>query len=206
MKLILSRKGFDSANGGCPSPILDGRLCSLPIPDAGAPTQVRRNLSVQWLVDRSNCRRPDARPSHAEAMARISIRICAATRLRAPRDGVRSSARPRPRRVISRARSRMRRSFYFLRMLSARREGRRPRSASSAMRQNFTLSSDGSRSGECLAQPMASRLKSRGPTDIRISPRPSATKTTRSISRATVSRRLASELEAPEPSTGSDLS
>ncbi|HLX05396.1 MAG TPA: hypothetical protein VKR28_07665, partial [Candidatus Binatus sp.] len=38
MKLILSRKGFDSANGGCPSPILDGRLCSLPIPDAGAPT------------------------------------------------------------------------------------------------------------------------------------------------------------------------
>jgi hypothetical protein len=38
MKLILSRKGFDSANGGCPSPIIDGRLCSLPIPDAGAPT------------------------------------------------------------------------------------------------------------------------------------------------------------------------
>ena len=39
MKLILSRKGFDSANGGCPSPILDGRLCSLPIPDAGASTR-----------------------------------------------------------------------------------------------------------------------------------------------------------------------
>ena len=38
MKLILSRKGFDSAHGGCPSPILDGRLCSLPIPDPGAPT------------------------------------------------------------------------------------------------------------------------------------------------------------------------
>lgn len=40
MKLILSRKGFDStkANGGCPSPILDDRLCSLPIPDSGAPT------------------------------------------------------------------------------------------------------------------------------------------------------------------------
>jgi len=39
MKLILSRKGFDSANGGCPSPIPDGRLlCPLPIPDAGAPT------------------------------------------------------------------------------------------------------------------------------------------------------------------------
>ncbi len=40
MKLILSRKGFDStkANGGCPSPIKDDRLCSLPIPDPGAPT------------------------------------------------------------------------------------------------------------------------------------------------------------------------
>jgi len=33
MKLILSRKGFDSTHGGCPSPILDGQLCSLPIPD-----------------------------------------------------------------------------------------------------------------------------------------------------------------------------
>lgn len=34
MKLILSRKGFDSSAGGCPSPILpDGRLLSLPIPD-----------------------------------------------------------------------------------------------------------------------------------------------------------------------------
>lgn len=33
MKIILSRKGFDSSAGGCPSPILpDGRLISLPIP------------------------------------------------------------------------------------------------------------------------------------------------------------------------------
>ncbi|MGX8699445.1 MAG: hypothetical protein ACSW8F_05890, partial [bacterium] len=33
MKVILSRKGFDSANGGCPSPILpDGTLLSMPIP------------------------------------------------------------------------------------------------------------------------------------------------------------------------------
>jgi hypothetical protein len=38
MKLILSRKGFDSANGGCPSPILDDLLCSLPIPDRGSTT------------------------------------------------------------------------------------------------------------------------------------------------------------------------
>jgi hypothetical protein len=34
MKIILSRKGFDSSAGGVPSPILpDGRLFSLPIPD-----------------------------------------------------------------------------------------------------------------------------------------------------------------------------
>ena len=34
MKLILSRKGFDSQSGGCPSPIFpDGTLYSLPIPD-----------------------------------------------------------------------------------------------------------------------------------------------------------------------------
>ena len=33
MKVILSRKGFDSANGGIPSPIMpDGTLLSLPIP------------------------------------------------------------------------------------------------------------------------------------------------------------------------------
>ena len=37
MKIILSRKGFDSAAGGCASPILpDGRLISLPIPDVDA--------------------------------------------------------------------------------------------------------------------------------------------------------------------------
>jgi hypothetical protein len=34
MKLILSRKGFDSSSGGTPSPIFpDGRMLSLPIPD-----------------------------------------------------------------------------------------------------------------------------------------------------------------------------
>lgn len=37
MKLILSRKGFDSGAGGVPSPILpDGRLLALPIPDAAS--------------------------------------------------------------------------------------------------------------------------------------------------------------------------
>ncbi|CAA0081178.1 Uncharacterised protein [BD1-7 clade bacterium] len=38
MKLILSRKGFDSSAGGIPSPILpDGRIRALPIPDATSP-------------------------------------------------------------------------------------------------------------------------------------------------------------------------
>ena len=33
MKIILSRKGFDSSNGGCASPIMpDGTLLSMPIP------------------------------------------------------------------------------------------------------------------------------------------------------------------------------
>lgn len=37
-KVILSRKGFDSANGGVPSPVLpDGTLLSLPIPDDRSP-------------------------------------------------------------------------------------------------------------------------------------------------------------------------
>jgi hypothetical protein len=33
MKIVLSRKGFDSSAGGCASPIIDGYLVSLPIPD-----------------------------------------------------------------------------------------------------------------------------------------------------------------------------
>lgn len=37
MKLILSRKGFDSENGGYPSPVLpDGRQVSIPIPEDGS--------------------------------------------------------------------------------------------------------------------------------------------------------------------------
>ncbi|WP_220337007.1 hypothetical protein [Wenzhouxiangella sp. 15181] len=40
MKIILSRKGFDSTAGGVPSPILpDGRIVSLPIPDPLSPVR-----------------------------------------------------------------------------------------------------------------------------------------------------------------------
>jgi hypothetical protein len=67
MKLILSRKGFDSANGGCPSPILDGQLCSLPIPDSGAPVTYAevspfRGSSIARMVEnltRGRVRRSD---------------------------------------------------------------------------------------------------------------------------------------------------
>src|SRR5690554_4385876 len=42
MKLILSRKGFDSSAGGVPSPIFpDGRLLALPIPDASSTSRYR---------------------------------------------------------------------------------------------------------------------------------------------------------------------
>ncbi len=38
MRLILSRKGFDSSSGGCPSPIFsDGSMIALPIPDKRSP-------------------------------------------------------------------------------------------------------------------------------------------------------------------------
>jgi hypothetical protein len=38
MRIILSRKGFDSASGGCPSPIFpDGSMFSLPIPYPHSP-------------------------------------------------------------------------------------------------------------------------------------------------------------------------
>jgi hypothetical protein len=40
MKIIISRKGFDSKNGGCPSPIFpDGSLVSMPIPVRQAPVR-----------------------------------------------------------------------------------------------------------------------------------------------------------------------
>lgn len=46
MKIILSRKGFDSSSGGFPSPIFpDGRILSLPIPDKKSPI---RYQDIRW--------------------------------------------------------------------------------------------------------------------------------------------------------------
>ena len=55
MRLILSRKGFDSGAGGCPSPIFpDGTMLSLPIPDKGSPVPYRelvyRGINVGRLI------------------------------------------------------------------------------------------------------------------------------------------------------------
>lgn len=45
MRLILSRKGFDSSAGGCPNPVFpDGSVLSLPIPDPASPIRYGRIL------------------------------------------------------------------------------------------------------------------------------------------------------------------
>lgn len=55
MQLILSRKGFDSGSGGCPSPILpDGTMLSLPIPDKSSGIPYReleyRGINIGRLI------------------------------------------------------------------------------------------------------------------------------------------------------------
>ncbi|WP_209348477.1 hypothetical protein [Pontixanthobacter sp. CEM42] len=50
MKIIFSRKGFDSAAGGGASPIVDGRPISLPIPSAGHSTATYGDLGLGELA------------------------------------------------------------------------------------------------------------------------------------------------------------
>ena len=52
MKLVFSRKGFDSATGGFPSPIVDGVPVSLPIPAAGRSHTTYADLGLGALVER----------------------------------------------------------------------------------------------------------------------------------------------------------
>ena len=77
MKLILSRKGFDAANGRFPSPILpSGQLCSLPIPDTHPERQksLRRYAEIQTgdiplgklVADLSRGRIPPTTPTHLD--------------------------------------------------------------------------------------------------------------------------------------------
>lgn len=53
MKIIFSRKGFDSSYGGCPSPIINGRPHSLPIPTNMPTSKSYRDLNLPQckLVD-----------------------------------------------------------------------------------------------------------------------------------------------------------
>lgn len=52
MKIVLSRKGFDSASGGGPSPIIAGRPTSLPIPAGpGQPGVSYASLGLSPLVE-----------------------------------------------------------------------------------------------------------------------------------------------------------
>jgi hypothetical protein len=72
VKIILSRKGFDSSNGGCASPIFpDGRLVSLPIPVSSAPTTFSEisceELSFgQIVVDLSKGKLSPDSPTHLD--------------------------------------------------------------------------------------------------------------------------------------------
>ena len=51
MKLVFSRKGFDSASGGFPSPIVDGVPVSLPIPAAERSHTTYADLGLGALVE-----------------------------------------------------------------------------------------------------------------------------------------------------------
>lgn len=50
MKLILSRKGFDSAAGGWPSPIIAGRPITMPIPASRSSATTYRDLGLGEIV------------------------------------------------------------------------------------------------------------------------------------------------------------
>ncbi|MEO1968924.1 MAG: hypothetical protein ABGW87_09450 [Sphingomonadaceae bacterium] len=54
MRIIFSRKGFDSASGGGPSPIVDGRPVSLPIPAGTASRTTYGDLGLADQVARAS--------------------------------------------------------------------------------------------------------------------------------------------------------
>jgi len=66
VKLIISRKGFDSSAGGVASPILpDGRLRSLPIPDRESPLRYRDiSSAAPTTASLVSALSPRTRPAH----------------------------------------------------------------------------------------------------------------------------------------------
>lgn len=53
MRIVFSRKGFDSSYGGAPSPIIDGRPLSLPIPGSRGEQTTYGALGLGELVSRA---------------------------------------------------------------------------------------------------------------------------------------------------------
>ena len=53
MKIVFSRKGFDSASGGSPSPIIDRRPISIPIPTEGRSATTYGDLGLGSIVRRA---------------------------------------------------------------------------------------------------------------------------------------------------------
>jgi len=72
-KVILSRKGFDTGSGGCPSPVMpDGQMLSLPIPDPGSPITYGHTLV------------PGREASYYEVMTGLGIGTVTASGKRTP--------------------------------------------------------------------------------------------------------------------------
>ena len=78
MKLILSRKGFDSSFGGCPSPIFeDGSFLSLPIPDKKSETHfsdIGGTRSIGQLVENLSPRLQPSDGVHLDPDLRMDSR------------------------------------------------------------------------------------------------------------------------------------
>lgn len=53
MRVIFSRKGFDTGSGGAPSPIIDGRPVSLPIPTSGKSVTTYGDLGLGDIVEKA---------------------------------------------------------------------------------------------------------------------------------------------------------
>ncbi len=69
MKLVFSRKGFDSTYGGAPSPIIDGQPLSLPIPGQhGEPTTYAELGIGETVAEVTRGRITGAHPCHDDPM------------------------------------------------------------------------------------------------------------------------------------------